>query len=151
MMMSAMLVTTALCARDIYVYNGSSITPIGTSQNVQKIAFDSNGMSITTQSGSVTTFSLANFDYFTFFNRSVTGIKQSQKDLFGISYNGTTMSIRSEKVITKVTVFNAAGTEILSFAPKAKFVTRNIASLPAGVYLIKVVADDDVFTQKIIK
>lgn len=151
MLMFAVICSTALQARDIYVYNGSNIKPIGTSQNVQKIAFNSNGMSVTTESGTVTTFPITNFDYFTFFQRSTTGIKQSQTSFYNITFDGTNVNIKCPKNISKVSVFNASGATVATFSPKTKWASYNFASLAAGVYLIKVVTDDNVFSQKIIK
>lgn len=151
MLMFAALCSTTLQARDIYVYNGSNIKPVGSSQNVQKIAFNSNGMSVTTVNGAVTTFLITNFDYFTFFQRSTTGIKQSQSSFYNIFFDGTNINIKCLKNIDKISIFNASGTAISTFSPKTKSVSYNLTSLPSGVYLIKAVTDDNVFSQKIIK
>lgn len=151
MLMFAALSSTTLQARDIYVYNGSNIKPVGTSQNVQRIAFNSNGMSVTTENGTVSTFLITNFDYFTFFQRSRTSVKQSQSSFYNISFDGTNVNVKCPNNIDNVTIFNASGTTVATFSPKTKYTSYNLASFPSGVYLIKVVTNDNVFSQKIIK
>jgi len=151
MLMFVMLSSVTLEARDIYVYKDLNIKPIGSSQNVQKIAFNSNGMSVTTESGTVTTFPIADFDYFTCFQRSTTGIKKLQNNLIGITLDGTNLNIKCMMTINKVTIFNASGTEITTFAPQTKSTSHSLSSLPTGVYLVKVVTDNHIFSQKIIK
>jgi len=149
----AMLGTSSLWARDVYVYNGAGITPVGTLQNVKRITFTGTGMSVITELDTEQQFAQADFDHFTFYQRtSVTSIdKVAQDGIPGVTFDETNVNILSTKIIGKVSIYNAFGSEVITFAPKANTASHSLTSLPTGVYLVKVTIDDKVFTQKIIK
>lgn len=147
-----MLCMGSIQARDIYVYNGAGITPVSNLQNVKKIAFSATGMNVTTESGTDKLFALTEFNYFTFYQRTVSGIGDiSQNGSTGITFDGTNVNISSPKTIDKVTIYNSLGAIVESFEPKAKTASQNILSLAAGVYMVKVLAGNETYNQKIIK
>jgi len=62
-----------------------------------------------------------------------------------------TLSIDSQEIITKVTIFNLLGQEVKSINPYTNNVSVDINNLEAGIYIIKLIANDKESTKKFIK
>lgn len=61
------------------------------------------------------------------------------------------LSIDSQEIITKVTIFNLLGQEVKTISPKTNNVSVDVNNLKAGVYIIKLIANDNESTKKFIK
>ncbi|MCF6350559.1 MAG: T9SS type A sorting domain-containing protein [Flavobacteriaceae bacterium] len=62
-----------------------------------------------------------------------------------------TLNINSEEVLTKITIVNLLGQEVKFLNPESTHVTLELSDLDAGVYLIKINANDRQSTRKFIK
>ena len=60
-------------------------------------------------------------------------------------------TISLDKKITKVSVFNLLGQEVLTKSVNSNETTVDVAHLTAGTYLVKITSDDETKTMKIIK
>lgn len=138
-------------ARDVYVYNGTSATPVETVKNVTKITFAADGIVIT-GAGTEKKVALTAFDNITFYNRAIPeGIATVGSDGESIMLSGSQLTVNSKENIKSITLYNTAGQALTSYAPGTKVAKVVLAGYPDGVYLVKVKTAGKEVMRKIVK
>lgn len=145
--------TAAASAQDVYVYNAGNSRPLASVGNVQRIEFNSGAINIVPKQGEPKNVSLDAFDYLLFYNReTVNSIRNaSTSKNVAISFDGEQVSVESAEVISNVEVYTSDGIKYASITPKAKSAKFSTASYPAGVYIVKAVAGNEVATNEFVK
>ncbi|MCX6189434.1 MAG: T9SS type A sorting domain-containing protein [Bacteroidetes bacterium] len=88
-----------------------------------------------------------------YFRKSSIGINTTEEGATKIYPNPatTSLTIEASQSITRVSLFNVLGQEVLTSMPNASSLTLDIASLPKGIYVVQSIIDGNVSTSKLIK
>ncbi|MBP3774191.1 MAG: T9SS type A sorting domain-containing protein [Bacteroidaceae bacterium] len=136
-------------ATDIYTYLAPSYDLVQQFQGAQKITFDATGMNVTTADGQTTALAFDKFNYFSFTEKIPVGIKGVNGKDAGVALNGNTLSVNGASAVT---IYTAAGVQVARAEVSADGVaTYNMASLPAGIYIVKAVVNGKATSVKVIR
>lgn len=139
-------------ANDVFVYTTGSHTPVKTLKNLRSIVYGSNGIQLNAKDGSSEEVAYADFDYFRFFATPIpTYIRTAETDEASIVFANGKLKIQTRQAMERVDVISTAGEVLAQMKPESTYANYDIASLPAGTLLIKVVAGNNTYVKKIIK
>lgn len=135
---------------DIYVYNEAGTDPIKLIKDVKKLTFTETSMTVTT-SETEETVNFVDFSHFTFQPEKEGAVTELQSDgevkVFAV---GNTLVVKSTQTVTDVAVWSMQGSKLIEMQPMQNEADCFI-DIPAGIYLVKVVAGNKESVHKIIK
>lgn len=151
---AACLMVSGLTAmgNDVFVYDGTHAEPIQSMNDVKKITFTENAITLVGADGTETTVDFTAFSYFTFVKEEMSGIEDVAKggDI-AVTVRGGMLDVNATEPIARVEMYSMQGQRMLSLAPDAASVSESIAHCANGIYIVKVVAGGNEKVQKIIK
>lgn len=152
LVLTAVLLPIRAFATSVYVYKTGNYTPIQITYNIHSICFSSDSMTIVTESQKSNMVSYADFDYFRFYKTQVpTGVEKVESDDLALLFNGETLTLQSPTPMEQVEVYSVSGITLDTFNPGESTFNYSVASLPAGIYFIKVITDGNAIVKKINK
>ena len=146
-----MLVSGMAFGSDVYVYNGKGTNPIKLMQDVKKITFTENAMTVIATEAEETV-NFADFTHFTFSPEKEGAVAELQADgTVKVFTVGNILTVKAAQPIANVTVYSMQGSKLMELQPMQSEVSQSIENCQAGIYLVKVVAGSNESVYKIIK
>lgn len=139
-------------ANDVFVYTTGNYTPVASVKNLRSIVYGTNSVKLNAKDGSSVEVAYADFDYYRFYSTAIpTSIKPASLEEATIEYVDGNIEIATQRKVNRVEIISTAGEILAQLKPSATSLSYNAANLPAGTYLIKVVAGNKTYVKKIIK
>ena len=147
----SLLLLLAMClyanARDIYVYNGTNA--VKAINDVNKITFSNGKMNVELQNGTIVPVNLSDFNNFSFFKRNYPdAINTIVSGSASCGFDGKTLTVRHAQCVN---VLSLQGVQLIHHPFLGNEARISLDNLPAGLYLVEIIANDKTYTHKILK
>jgi hypothetical protein len=134
-------------SRDIYMYNGTNV--VQTIPNIRKITFSDKTMCVEQSKGTVTSVNLSDFNNFSFFKRNYPdAINTIVSGSASCGFDGKTLTVRHAQCVN---VLSLQGVQLIHHPFLGNEARISLDNLPAGLYLVEIIANDKTYTHKILK
>jgi hypothetical protein len=141
---------------NLYVYKNDGAVEAVSPDNLQKLTFSETCMEIHLKEGEVNSIAFDALRLFSFitYNFTLTGIVVPEPTTEWSVYPNPVVNevrVENEKTITRLTVSDVQGKNLLRIYPGTLETTVSLAAYPKGIYVLQIVGENGTAIKKIIK